>query len=130
MKAVDTNVLARILIGDDGRQAAIAQEVLASGPVFIPLAVCLELSWLLRSRYGFDFRQIALALSGLQELPEVTIEAHGLVTWALGRARSTDDLADLLLIISARTCDAFVTFDAGIEKTAGSDAPIRIDTLR
>ncbi len=54
MIAVDTNVLVRLLTGDDHKQAAAARFVFENNPIWIAKTVLLETSWVLRSLYGFE----------------------------------------------------------------------------
>ena len=54
MIAVDTNVLVRLLTGDDLKQAAAARSLFAAGPIWIAKTVLLETAWVLRSLYGFE----------------------------------------------------------------------------
>jgi len=54
MIAVDTNMLVRLLAGDDVKQAATARSLFAAGPIWIAKAVLLETEWVLRSLYGFE----------------------------------------------------------------------------
>lgn len=130
MKALDTNVLVRYLLRDDARQAEIAGALLAAGNVFLPVAVVLELIWVLKSRGKLDFARVSSAIASVADLPGIAIEAADDVAWALTEARSTNDLADLLLLVSARSCETFVTFDARIAKVAGEGGPIAVELVR
>lgn len=52
MPAADTNVLVRLIIGDDPGQQARAEAVLAKdGPFWIPVVTLLETAWVLESYY-------------------------------------------------------------------------------
>ena len=42
MRAIDTNVIVRYLIGDDPEQAEKARTVIGQAPVFVPRTVMLE----------------------------------------------------------------------------------------
>lgn len=128
VKAVDTNIVARALTQDDPVQSPIADRVLAAG-AFIPLTVLLETGWLLRSRYGLSRAAIVDMLSTLCELPSVTVDEEDGVRWALAKYAASGDIADLIHLVSARQSSAFVTFDAGVARAAGSDSPIPIETL-
>jgi predicted nucleic-acid-binding protein len=54
MVAVDTNILVRLLTGDDPKQAAAARSLFASEQIWIAKTVLLETGWVLRSLYGFE----------------------------------------------------------------------------
>jgi len=51
MIAVDTNVLVRLLTGDDPAQTQRAVELFAQESILIPKTVLLETEWVLRYRY-------------------------------------------------------------------------------
>ena len=51
MIAFDTNLLVRIAVNDDEKQAEIAEQLLETHQVFIPRTVLLETEWVLRSIY-------------------------------------------------------------------------------
>ncbi|NLS27830.1 hypothetical protein S2M10_28320 [Sphingomonas sp. S2M10] len=128
MRAVDTNVLARFLIGDDPAQAAIAAEILR-GDVYISNSVLLELEWLLRSRYRQPVHAVAHALRDLIDLPTVQVGDSAALTWALDRFGQGADLADMLHLLAAGPASSFATFDRGIERAAGANPPVPIETL-
>ena len=52
MRTLDTNVVVRLLIGDDPQQTPIAEraflEAIASGGVYLPDVVLAEVAWVLR----------------------------------------------------------------------------------
>jgi predicted nucleic-acid-binding protein len=48
MLAVDTNVLVRLLTGDEPKQAAAARALFAAEPIWIAKTVFLETGWVLR----------------------------------------------------------------------------------
>ena len=63
MIAVDTNLLVRLLSGDDAKQAVSARAVFSSGPIWIAKTVLLETGWVLRSLYGSEEGAIREALT-------------------------------------------------------------------
>lgn len=128
MKAIDTNVLARFLARDEVAQTAVADQIL-QGKCFISLTVLIETVWLLASRYGQSRQAICTALSGVVHLPGVTTIDDALVLWALDRFRSGADFADMVHLLDSRRADSFVTFDRGVAKGAGTDSPLRVETL-
>jgi len=58
MVAVDTNVLVRLLTGDEPEQAAATRRLFASEPIWIAKTVLLETGWVLRGLYGFEESEI------------------------------------------------------------------------
>ncbi len=111
MKAVDTNVVVRYLIGDDPDQAARARAVVDGEPVFVATTVLLETAWVLRRTYGMGRSEVAQALRAFGGLPGVILEHPERTAEALDRAESGMDFADALHLGAARACDALLTFD-------------------
>jgi predicted nucleic-acid-binding protein len=129
LKAVDTNILARYIIADEPRQAEIASAVIEAG-IYVPLTVLLETAWLLQSRYAMDANQIGHTLVALIDLPSVTVDDPPRIRWALGRFVEGGDFADMLHLVASHRATVFVTFDRKVERQAGRDTPVVIDTLR
>jgi len=100
MTAVDTNVVVRLLIGDDLRQAAVARSLFASGPIWIAKTVFLETNWVLRSVYGFDNDAVRAALRSLLGLRNVHAEDEAAVAAALVLTEHGIDFADALHLSS------------------------------
>lgn len=128
MKAVDTNILARLLMVDDKSQAAAAARLVKSG-VYIPLTVFLEIAWLLRSRYRLTRVETAEALRVLLELPDVVIEARDGIVWAVNRFETRGDFADFIHLVASAQADVFLTFDRALAPAAGDDGPVQVETV-
>lgn len=111
MRAIDTNVIIRLLTADDPVQAGAAKRVIQEGDVFVGVTVLLEAEWVLRAAYGFGASDIASALRGLAGLAQVTIEDAVAVAVALDWMTSGMDFADALHLARSEHCTAFVTFD-------------------
>lgn len=111
MRAVDTNVLARYYLHDDPVQARRAERLLASGDVFVPKTVALELEWVLRSVAGQPARKVLDCLAHLLALPGITIEDHDQVESALKHCRGGVDFADALHHAASHACTELLTFD-------------------
>jgi predicted nucleic-acid-binding protein len=129
VKAVDTNVLARFLARDDAAQTAVADQIM-QGQCYVSLTVLLETVWLLASRYGQSRAAICDSLTEVVDLPNVTTPDDAWVIWAIGRFRSGADFADMAHLIDARRAESFVTFDRGVAKAAGENAPLLVETLQ
>src|SRR5438105_7779093 len=100
MTAVDTNVLVRLLTGDDSSQEAEARALFASGPIWIAKTVLLETAWVLRSLYGFEEHAICEAFSKLLGLKNVRAEDESAWAAALALAAQGIELADAIHLSS------------------------------
>ncbi len=125
MTAVDTNVLVRLLAGDDVKQAAAARSLFAAGPIWIAKTVLLETGWVLRSMYGFDESAIRDAFAKLLGLKNVHAEDEPAVAAALALGVHGIELADALHLSSRPPGAAFVSFDQpfvrGAKQAGASD---------
>jgi len=118
MVAVDTNVLVRLLTGDEPRQAADAQSLFEAEPVWIAKTILLETSWVLRSLYGFEENAIRTAFTKLLGLKNVRAEDTSAVAGALALTAQGIEFADALHL-SARPAGAqFVSFDKAFVQRA------------
>jgi|JRYK01.1.fsa_nt_gb predicted nucleic acid-binding protein len=120
MIAVDTNVLARLIVGDDPDQAKRATALFRHKEVYIPKTVLLELEWVLRGAYRIERPLILKALLGLLGLPNVSAEDGARVASALRDYASGLDFADALHLASSIEAERFVTFDEKLRKRAKS----------
>lgn len=118
MIAVDTDVLVRLLTGDDPKQAAAAQSLFAAGPVWIAKTVLLETGWVLRSLYGFDESAIGGAFAKLMGLGNVRTEDEPAVAAALALVGQGIELADAMHLSSRPPGAAFVSFDRSFVRRA------------
>jgi len=114
---LDTNVLARYYIRDEGDAEALGQReaarrLMESGK---PLMVCktalLELEWVMRGYYEFSAKEIAGVMNHLLALPQVTIEDREGVAQALSLCDAGLELADALHHASYRGCESIASFD-------------------
>lgn len=120
MRAIDTNIVVRLLTADDVEQAKVAKRVVEAGDIFLGVTVLLEAEWVLRAGYGFGPEQIAGALRGLAGLPGVSVEEPAQLATALDWVQQGMDFADALHLARAEQCSAFVTFDQKFAKRAKS----------
>lgn len=130
MKAIDTNVALRLITGDDPKQTAKAELLLAGGTVILTLSVAMEIEWVLRSGYRWSPAMIADALAAFVRLDAVEVERLDGLSWAIDRMRDGADFADMLHLLSAHETDAFVTFDRILAARAGARSPVIVETLR
>ena len=111
MKAIDTNVLVRLLTRDDPRQAAIAADEMREGPVFVSATVLLETEWVLRHAYGYERGPIGAALLGVVNLGGAVIDDEAAVRKALRWHAEGMDLADALHVARLPQAGECITFD-------------------
>jgi predicted nucleic-acid-binding protein len=126
MIGVDTNVLVRLLTGDDPDQAGRAANLFARESIFIPKTVLLETEWVLRYSYELPPRVVLAAFRNVLGLPQVVVEDSGALVEALARYEDGMDFADALHLASARKADGFATFDTRLKKRAGRQAKVRL----
>lgn len=119
--AVDTNVLVRLLVGDDLLQRDRAAALFAHAEaIFIAKTVLLEAAWVLQSAYAFPRTDVAEALKKLAGLPNVIVEDAERVARALGYAERGVDVADALHVASSSEAETFYTFDQRLIRQAGA----------
>jgi predicted nucleic-acid-binding protein len=119
MKAIDTNVLVRLLTRDDPRQARRAADLIdsqgkAGQKVFVSNPVLLELCWVLAAAYGYSRESIISAIERLNMTPVISFERKQMFEELIVTARSTKhDLPDLIVALCAKHngCISTLTFD-------------------
>jgi predicted nucleic-acid-binding protein len=123
MRAVDTNVLVRILVRDDARQAAAADAFVASGAWVSVLALA-EAVWVLASVYAREPTEIAATIEQLLDHKDLIVQDADVVAAALAsfRARPTVGFTDCLLLEIARKAGHLPlgTFDRDLGKLDGA----------
>jgi predicted nucleic-acid-binding protein len=123
--AFDTNVLVRVLVGDDPTQTQRAERAFlehARGEgIFVPMVVFAELAWVLAAAYQWDRSTICGRLSRLVRTRGVTLEELELVEEALRQyATGPSDFADYLIVGKAKGVGAtLLTFDKRLGRAKG-----------
>ena len=118
MIALDTNVLARLLLRDDERQYAKALALLQSDGVFTaPVTVVVELVWVLESN-ECTVDDIVKALTLLLGLPNFQPQQAPALQVALQDYAKGMDFADALHLALSQQDDSFRTFDKAFAKLA------------
>jgi len=118
MTAVDTNIVVRLVTGDDPKQTHAARSLLAGGPVWIAKTVLLETRWVLRYMYGYEETAIHDAFTELLGLENVHMEDEASVAAALALIAHGIDFADALHLSSRPAGAAFVSFDKTLVRRA------------
>lgn len=111
--ALDTNVLARLVLGDDpGQSAAAARTVDAAREVAIPTHALCELVWVLGARYRRPRAEIVGAVRAIVGLPNAVCDRPA-VEAGLAVLSAGGDFADgVIAHEGARLgAEAFATFD-------------------
>ena len=122
MRALDTNVLARLLLRDDAAQYKRARALLASDQQFTaPVTVLLELVWVLESN-DCTPAEIRQGVGLLLNLPNFTLPQADIVSAALDAYGEGLDFADALHLGLSSGVEAFLTFDKALVKKASKTA--------
>jgi predicted nucleic-acid-binding protein len=116
--AVDTNILVRLLTGDEPKQEAAARSLFASEQIWIAKTVLLETGWVLRSLYGFEDNAIRDAFTKLLGLRNVFAEDESMVAAALALTSQGIELADAMHLSSRPPGARFVSFDKSFVQRA------------
>ena len=117
MVAVDTNVLVRLLVGDDPDQHRAARSLFQRENVFIPDTVLLESEWVLRRAFQFESAEVCSALRHVCGLPNVSLRDAGLVAQIIDWHEAGLDFADAMHLATSGEV-AFRTFDREFIKRA------------
>ena len=119
MKALDTNILIRFLVGDDKRQVQTVYKKFKNSEerketLFIPTLVVLEIIWVLEVVYKVERKEIVNSIGDLMLMPILEFEKQTTIRNFINTAQdSTYDLSDILIAQSAKEsgCDVVLTFD-------------------
>jgi len=122
MRAVDTNVLVRLLVRDDPAQVALAEAFVQTG-AWVSHLVLMETVWVLDSVYGVTPEQIANGVEMLLDHNEMAVQDADVVRAALEQYRKNAGVgfSDCLILEVARAAGhvPLGTFDAGLGKLPG-----------
>src|SRR5260370_5334307 len=123
MRAVDTNVLVRLIIGDDARQTAAADAIVQQG-VCASVVTVAEITWVLRTAYKLSPVELADAIDMLLNNKYLTLQDSDAVAAALDLFRSRPALgfSDCLILQLARKAGhlPLATFDRVLGKIEGT----------
>jgi predicted nucleic acid-binding protein len=124
MRAVDTNVLVRLITRDDARQAASADRWVEIG-AWVSILALAETTWVLSAVYERGPAEIASAVEMLLNHKELTLQDSDVVAAALKRFRERPALgfSDCLLLQLARKAGHLPlgTFDRELSKLDGAE---------
>ena len=103
MRAIDTNVLVRLLARDDAKQVAAAERFVEVG-AWVSHLVLMEAAWVLDSVYDIAPAAIATAIEMLLVHKNLTLEKSEVVVAAIAQFRRRPRLgfSDCLIVAAAR----------------------------
>ena len=122
MRAVDTNVLVRLIARDDAKQVAAAEAFVAHG-AWVPHLALAEAMWVLGSVYDRKPEAIAIAVEMLLHHQHLTLQDSDAVAAAVAsfRLRPALGFSDCLVVEVARKAGHLPlgTFDRAFSRVAG-----------
>lgn len=123
MRAVDTNVLVRLVTRDDVRQTEAAESFVANG-AWVPQLALAEATWVLTTVYGLDAPAISRAVEMMLDHKDLTLQESEVVRNALIRftKRPALGFSDCLMLEVARKAGHMPlgTFDRNLAKLEGT----------
>ena len=124
MRAVDTNVLVRLVTRDDPRQVAAAERFVERG-AWVPHLVLAEATWVLTSVYDRAPAEVATAVEMLLNHQHLSLQDPDAVLEAVGlfRTRPALGFSDCLVLAIARKAGhvPLGTFDRNLAKLEGAE---------
>lgn len=124
MRAVDTNILVRLIARDDPKQLVAAEEFVAAG-AWVSHIVLVETAWVLDAVFSLPPDRIALALEMLLDHDRLRVQDSDIVAHALEHYRSNSGLgfSDCMVLESARKAGHLPlgTFDRKLSKLPGAE---------
>lgn len=123
MRAVDTNVLVRLVTRDDAAQVTSAEQFVGRG-AWVPHLALAEATWVLESVYELGRDAIATAIEMLLSHEHLTLQDEDAVAAALAqfRRRRSVSFSDCLLVAVVRKAGhgPLGTFDRDLAKIDGA----------
>lgn len=123
MRAVDTNVLVRLVVRDDADQVRAAEEFITSG-AWVSHLVLTETTWVLDAVYERSVEQIATAINMLLNHEHLTVQDADVVAAATENFRKRPALgfSDCLVLEIARKAGHLPlgAFDRDLAKLNGT----------
>jgi predicted nucleic-acid-binding protein len=123
MRAIDTNVLVRLITRDDARQAASADIFVEKG-AWVSILALAEATWVLAAVYGLSAADLVVAIEMLMNHKDLILHDSDVVAAALNLFRSRPALgfSDCLMLQLARKAGHLPlgTFDRALGKIDGT----------
>jgi predicted nucleic-acid-binding protein len=122
MRAIDTNVLVRLIARDDAAQTDVADRFVADG-AWVSTIVLAEAIWVLQSVYGRSSQEISAIVERLLDADKIALQDADAVAASLVqfRQRSSVGFPDCLILECARKAGhlPLATFDRALAKLPG-----------
>jgi predicted nucleic-acid-binding protein len=123
MLAVDTNVLVRLITGDNPGQTAVADRFIENG-AWVPILALAEATWVLRAIYKQSHAEIAAVVEMLLTHKDLSLQDSDLVAAALELYKSRPALgfSDCMMLHNARKAghQPLGTFDRALGRVEGA----------
>ena len=121
MAALDTNVVVRLVVGDDPKQARAAQRLDAAQRCTVAPSVLMECEWVLRGAYGIGADVIGASFRDLLALHNIDALDPLLTQQVLQAYEAGLDFADALHALQRREGERFATFDRRLRTWLAGD---------
>ena len=124
MRAVDTNVVVRLIARDDKAQTAAAESFVSKG-AWISQLVLVETTWVLDAVFGLNHKQLVVAVEMLLHHRDLVLQDPDVVASALAnfRKRPKVGFSDCMILEGARKAGhtPVGTFDCEFGKLEGTE---------
>jgi predicted nucleic acid-binding protein len=130
MAALDTNVVVRLIVGDDPKQARAAEKLVAAEPCTVAVSVLMECEWVLRGSYKLAPAVIAASFRDLLALQNIDALDPVLAQRAMQGYEAGLDFADALHAAQRRDGERFVTFDRRLVRRAPKAGVLAVALLQ
>jgi predicted nucleic acid-binding protein len=127
---LDTNVVVRLLVGDDPAQFASAMRVLDTHSCKVTAAVLMECEWVLRGLFRLDAATIAASLRDFLAIRHVEADHPALVDAILSAYEGGLDFADALHALQRPPEETLMTFDKAFVRRAAKAGVHGVRLLR
>ena len=125
MRAIDTNVLVRLVARDDDRQTAAAEQFV-SGGAWVSHVALVEAVWVLDSVYDLSRERIATTIEMLLDHADLVLQDADAIRAALARfrRRGPPDFSDCMMLELARKSGNLPlgTFDRALARLDGAES--------
>lgn len=123
MRAIDTNILIRLVVRDNASQTDAASRFIVGG-AWVPLVVMLEMAWVLRNGYKRTPAQIASAIELFLDHEHLVVQDSDVVGKAVAEYRKHPSVgfSDCLILEQARKAGhrPLGTFDRALARLDGA----------
>jgi predicted nucleic-acid-binding protein len=130
LRAIDTNIVIRILLRDDPAQIIVVDNLVSGGDLLITNTVAIETEWVLRGVYKYGRLDAADLLETLLEIEGILLQDANGFRWAVERYRGGADFTDMMHLLKCDNFESLITFDRKMPRQAGPDCPTSIEVLK